>query len=386
MVWFTLFIIFLTASKVTSLHCSDQQLPASGDDDLQQITTLQYCLVDNCTIMMIDTGEELDIVYTTNSLIVTSPTDGPTSMIIARLDKELSCFSPTSSPEDGVTTPLVGFLFMGSLIIAVSGYNVIVHLIFKELRKVMGKLIMLYSLLIISQVLIVFVTLMMHNVIALNSQVACQLVTGLFMTATASVEGFATCILTHFAYIMYCNHHLHIVSTKRSEYLYRRYVTYVLGTAIFFLAMIILHDVITGTGRYTLQSNGHCIFVGNIAVYQTVWISKVNTAINKVAQIVMFTIYLFYFDKVKHTLEVSSENSHKLSKVAIAMGATIGPSQLIWLAAALNAEYTNTANIVGSVSYFIQQCVIMSALMCTNKMSLLCRDRFLRNRVAPAPN
>ena len=33
-----LFIFTLTTvSKVTSLYCSDQQLPASGDDDLQQV-------------------------------------------------------------------------------------------------------------------------------------------------------------------------------------------------------------------------------------------------------------------------------------------------------------------------------------------------------------
>ena len=72
MVWLTLLftVILTTVSKVKSLHCSDQQLPASGDDDLQQVTTLQYCLVDNCTIMMIDAGEELDIVYTTDSLII----------------------------------------------------------------------------------------------------------------------------------------------------------------------------------------------------------------------------------------------------------------------------------------------------------------------------
>ena len=71
MVWFTLFfIVTLTVvSKVTSLHCSDQQLPSSGDDDLQQVTTLQFCLVDNCTIMMIDTGEELNIVYTTDTVM-----------------------------------------------------------------------------------------------------------------------------------------------------------------------------------------------------------------------------------------------------------------------------------------------------------------------------
>ena len=71
----------------TALHCYPynsqkgditsllyQQLPASGDDHLQQVTTLQYCLLDNCTIMMIETGKELDIVYTTDSLIVTIPT------------------------------------------------------------------------------------------------------------------------------------------------------------------------------------------------------------------------------------------------------------------------------------------------------------------------
>jgi len=46
-----LFIVILTTvSKVTLLYCSDQQLPASGDDDLQQVTTLHYCQVDNCTI------------------------------------------------------------------------------------------------------------------------------------------------------------------------------------------------------------------------------------------------------------------------------------------------------------------------------------------------
>ena len=88
-------VTLTTVNKVTSLHCSDQQIPASGDDDLQQVTTLQYCLVDNCTIMMIDTGEELDIVYTTNSLIVTTPTGAQTSMMIAKQESEIplvACF------------------------------------------------------------------------------------------------------------------------------------------------------------------------------------------------------------------------------------------------------------------------------------------------------
>ena len=96
-----LFIVILTTvSKVTSLHCSDQKLPASGDDHLQQVTTLQYCLVDDCTIMKINTGEKLDIVYTTDSLIVTTPTDGHTSEVITRLDNELPCLEPTNMADD----------------------------------------------------------------------------------------------------------------------------------------------------------------------------------------------------------------------------------------------------------------------------------------------
>ena len=50
-----LFIVTLTAvSVVASFHCSNQQLLASGDDDIQQVTTLHYC-----TIIMIDTGHRL---------------------------------------------------------------------------------------------------------------------------------------------------------------------------------------------------------------------------------------------------------------------------------------------------------------------------------------
>jgi len=55
------FIVILTVGNVTSFPCSDQQPSglASGDDVLrtQQATTLQYCLINNCTIMRTDTGE-----------------------------------------------------------------------------------------------------------------------------------------------------------------------------------------------------------------------------------------------------------------------------------------------------------------------------------------
>ena len=58
--------------------------------DLLQVTTLQYCIIDNCTIISIDTGQQLDIVYTTESLLIVTPKGGHTSVVIAKIDDELS--------------------------------------------------------------------------------------------------------------------------------------------------------------------------------------------------------------------------------------------------------------------------------------------------------
>jgi len=71
MVQFTLLLIVIlsvASGQATPLHCSDVQSPASGshNTDLLQVTTLQYCIIDNCTIMKIDTEQQLDIVYTTS--------------------------------------------------------------------------------------------------------------------------------------------------------------------------------------------------------------------------------------------------------------------------------------------------------------------------------
>jgi len=85
-----LFIIILAVSEVTSFSYSNQQpsSSASGDDvpGSQQVTTLQYGFIDNCTVMITGNGEKLDIVYATDSLLVATPTDGHTSVMIDKLN------------------------------------------------------------------------------------------------------------------------------------------------------------------------------------------------------------------------------------------------------------------------------------------------------------
>ena len=49
----------------------------SGMDDLQQ---LQYCLIDNCSIMRVDTGQRLGIAYSTQTHLMVASIDGQTSL------------------------------------------------------------------------------------------------------------------------------------------------------------------------------------------------------------------------------------------------------------------------------------------------------------------
>ena len=111
-----LFTAIIAASEATLLYCPSSD--GSGSmTDLQQATVLPYCVIDNCTIMRIDTAEKLDIVYITNSIIVISPTDSQTFSVIAKDDNELPCFISTINYHK---MKLIGPMIVSTLIITVS--------------------------------------------------------------------------------------------------------------------------------------------------------------------------------------------------------------------------------------------------------------------------
>ena len=139
-------VIFTVASGATPLYCSDVQPPAASgsghNTDLSQVTTLQYCIIDNCTIMRIDTGQQLDIVYTTESLLIVTPKDGRTSMVITKIDDALPCLEYNNNTTDDSHSEVFDVI-LSSLIMAVS---VFIHLLFKDLHNLFGKLLMFYNL------------------------------------------------------------------------------------------------------------------------------------------------------------------------------------------------------------------------------------------------
>ena len=289
--------ILTVANGATPFHCSDVQPSASGSHntaDLSQVTALRYCIIDNCTIMNVDNGEQLDIVYATESLLIVTPTHDHTSVVVAkRADDDFPCYHNYTA-NDSPIGELVGPLTLTSLIMIVSGYILIVHLLFKELRTLFGKLLMFYSLSIVSLCTDMIALFIMHHWIIVNSEIICYIAMVTFMITSTSIELFATSILTHLAYIMYrCYHLKSEISKKRSQFLFRCYLAYAFIALVLLFFVTITYDWRTGNGRFTLLPNGHCTFIDQYT-YNTILLSDTFSVINKLVQIIMLVAYVVY--------------------------------------------------------------------------------------------
>ena len=371
-----LITILTVAIGTTSLYCSDVQSPASGslNTDLSQVTTLQYCVIDNCTIMRIDSGQQLEIMYTTQSLLIVTPIGRQTLAAISKIDNEQSCLEHHNGSQAGL---FVGKLTLSLLVMMMSGYILLVHFLFKELHSVFGKLLIFYNLSFVCTVCSVIALLF------INSQTICHAIMIAFMITHVSTEVFAANILTHLAYTMYrCYNLKSRISKKRSKYLLKCYMLYASITLVLVLFITIAYDLRTGNGKYTILPNGHCNFIDQYS-YKMLFIIDIPNFVNKLVQITMFIIYLVYFNKFNAIIrdaKVSNMQYHKgLFKIAITMGATVGLSSFIWILSAFYPGYTEVIAASGSILLFIQQCVIATSFLYTRKIYDLCKMKFSRD-------
>ena len=167
-----LLLIFTAASEAEAQECSSQPPDdGSGIPDLQQVTTLPFCFIDECTIMRTDNGQELDIVYTSDSILVVSTTGNQTSMLNIKNEDQPAC---ESTVPDSRTAEFVGLVVAGISIALVSEYIFLVHMLYEELRNMFGKLLMLYNGALCFQCIVAVTLMITHFRIPTNSQFICQ--------------------------------------------------------------------------------------------------------------------------------------------------------------------------------------------------------------------
>ena len=145
------FTVLLAILTITAFEISCALLPATSENgsgvDPPEVITVWYCIIDNSTILRLDTGEQLDIIYTEDNTLVVTIDGSQTAIEVPRPHNEQVC-SVNELPVDiVVTTPVYIYASVhNALILSITGYNIIIHLLYKKLRNPMGKLLMLYSI------------------------------------------------------------------------------------------------------------------------------------------------------------------------------------------------------------------------------------------------
>ena len=382
-----LIVILTVASGAVSLYCSDVGSPAASgsghNTDLSQVTTLQYCTIDNCTIMRIDTGQQLDIVYTTESLLIVTPKDGKTSMVIAKADDEFPCLEYFNTVDDSQVIQYAS-VTLTLLVMLISAYTLIVHLLLKSHRSLFRKLLMFYNLNVVCICGAVLVLALMHYWVAVNSHRICHTVTIAFIIGHIGSASFGTIIQSYLAYVMYrCYHLKSKMSKKTSGFLFRCYAAYANTALILMLFVVIAYDWRTGNDKHTILKTGHCFYIGQPTSYNTLLILHSFIVINKVLQFMMFLAYLVYYYKFNMNVraaQVTLQYGQKLVRIAVAMGGSVGIAYLIHIVVRLFIpEYIGISFISSSVLVLIQQTVIMVCFMCTKKMYTLCKKSISRD-------
>ena len=337
-VLFVLILFILTFVQTVSLthHCNhDVQSSSSGMADIQELTTLKYCLIDNCTIMRIDTEEQLDIVYTTQAHILVTPTDGQTSTIFATKNSpELFC--STLNTINGFTIDQIVGLLIVAFLGLVSGYIAMVHILFKEIRGTFGKLLMFANIATVIQCVDGIALSITRQNISVN-WMSCYIFTFLFIQLGVVHEAFATSAISYLTYVMHSSYRGREVTKAINQKLYKYGLRYALGSSFIFGFFVVTYDFTTGTHKMTLTQNGSCnIFFQT--EYDTIRLFRAYLYLNEIVQILILTTYFVYYYKVNKLLktirDMASINNNQQQimffKIAVTMGATQGISQIIF--------------------------------------------------------
>ena len=371
-------ILILTTTQTTPLHhhCnSDVNSSASG---LQELTTLQYCLIDNCTIIRNDTGQQLDIVYTTQSHLVVTPTDGQTStMLISKNDPELFCFSPNTTDNINLSIIRAVTLLLSSLL---NGYIPVLVLLFKEMRNTFGKLVTIQNLAssFSSFILIFIIT---HYSTAVYSITPCYLIHFVFMQSSMVSEGSATCITAYFAYVMsQCCKFIEVTKAHNKQF-YKNSIKYIFGSLLLFDILIFSYDFGTATFQHIVLPNGHCSFYQQ-GKYNTINIVHAYNILNKIIQIILLVTYFAYHYKLNKMFKMfrtpatidDHQQNRLIFKLAVTMATIIGITQIFFAYNRLISPIN--VWIVGGLSVFIQHFAMIILFTSSKKVLRLCKERF----------
>ena len=362
------FVLAVAIMTITILEWSCALMPTTSEDgsgvDSPEVTTLQYCIIDNSTILRLDTGEQLDIVYTKDSILVVTIDGCQTAVEVSRPYDELVCSMNDLSDDTGIPNSLyLTILVWTALVLAITGYNIVIHLLYKKLRSPMGKLLMLYSIFLAIVSIDHFLILTFIHKFPINLDHVCHTFKLVFIATYIGYEATATCILAHSAYYMRQSYKMIPINPSEDKVVWRHYRCYIIGTIAIAMLLILTYDVGTTERRHYGYCSKHDPIFSTMVI-----LTHTFSSINAPIQITMFIAYLCYWYKMRNLKDLTDyQINKKIFLIAVAMGATISVANFLFLVNWINARINDSnllplVQIIGAMILLLQHSIIVGCL------------------------
>ena len=361
-------VLALAIMTTTILKWSCALIPTTSEDgsgvDSPEVTTLQYCIIDNSTILRLDTGEQLDIVYTKDSILVVTIDGCQTAVEVSRPYDELVCSMNDLPGDIGIPNSLyLTILVWTALVLAITGYNIVIHLLYKKLRNPMGKLLLLYSIFLAIVSIDHFLILTFIHKFPINFDHVCYTFKLVFIATYIGYEATATCILAHSTYYMRQGYKMIPINPREDKVVWRHYLCYIIGTIAIAMLVILTYDVGTTERRHY----GYCSKHDPI-FFTMVILTHTFSSINAPIQIAMFIAYLYYWYKMRNSKDLTDyQINKKIFLIAVAMGATISVANFFFLVDWINArvndsKLSSVIQTIGAMVQLLQHSIIVGSL------------------------
>ena len=285
--------------------------------------------------------------------------------MLPRLYNKLACSEDDLSVDYVLPNSIYISILVWSLVASsVSGRNIAIHVLHKKLNYPMGNLLMWYSIFLILRSICFFVMItLLHKLSSdFHNVHGCHVTKLIYLAVSIGYEAIATCILMHTAYSLQQSDKMQPVDPSKYKIFIRRYFWYVICTVTISMFIILAYDLGAATRGYSRYCDrDDPIYQNMIIVMQTIFL------INKVAQIALFIVYLYYWRKLKSLgLVTNQQTDKKLFRIAIGMGATISISEFAYILNRVIALATGNLSalveIIGSMMLLLQHCIITGLL------------------------
>ena len=284
--------------------CSSLADPATGsgaNTSPANISVGEYCLIDQCNIKLVTTGEQLEVTSVSTDHLIATNQSSQQSLAISRQSYELGCVVDFFYYGAYFIISVLAFMFRFLLLVLVavaSGYILGIHIMFKVLCKLLGKLLIVYNAALLAALFATLLLIMSNLLIAPGSQAVCQVFVHGYSMSFMLYESLGTVVTAQVYYMMYRDYkNMADISPTWSSQLFEHYMMFAFAPMLPMAILTIGFDFTAQVGNETILPTGHCI-LPPIDLYESLFLAYMYIALHKIAQFIVFIFTLHYFHKL----------------------------------------------------------------------------------------